>query len=55
VAVRQFHAWGVLEGLWPDKGIGLVRTPAITDSDIKAPLQPDQVQILLDGCVSSIE
>jgi hypothetical protein len=29
VALKQFHSWGVLEGLWPDSGLRLVRTPRI--------------------------
>ena len=55
VAVKQFHSWGVLEGLWPDSGLGLVRTPTINDTTSTEALSRDNVVRLLDECRRPLE
>lgn len=55
VAVRQFHAWGVLEGLWEMGHINLVRTPPINDTDTLPPLTTAQAGAVLAACQTPLE
>lgn len=54
VAVHQFHIWGALEGLWPQNGICLVRTPKVT-SDTPRALPMAHAQALLAACHHPLE
>lgn len=54
VAVRQFHDWGALEGLWPLNGISKVR-PIKTYNGKPNPLPLRSVQILLGACRRPLE
>lgn len=49
-AARQFHLFGVVEGLWPQGPVAHVRAPSDGDSIPSRPLSLEQAGALLNAC-----
>lgn len=54
VTLRQFHSWGVLEGLWQPGSIAALKVPK-EDCRESAPLPDDKARTLLEKAEGSLE